>query len=170
MSKDYRRRRNRARRTIHTEIRSLTGSVVADILLGNGGAALIDTTTGNQMVSVLTYDVGSHDDVSNLTTFSETGAQKLVLNSLESAYKYITNVRAEHHGFATAALDIDYPSNWLGEIRAHVSPLGLVDVQGDDLDFTKTGHREIIAHRGSSEDMQRVEVISDGTGTASFKC
>lgn len=143
---------------------------MAEILLGGGGSALVDTTTGNQALTISTYDVGVHDDRSNLTTYSTTGAQKVVLSSMEPSYKTITKVSAEHHGFATAVLDIDYPSNWLGEIHSLVSPLGHLEVSGKDLEYTKTSDKEINASRGPAENRQRVDVISDGTGSAIFRC
>lgn len=143
---------------------------MAEILLGNGGSALVDTTTGNQVLTVSTYNVGAHDNSSYLMTYSKTGAQKVVLTSMEPSYKTITKLSAEHHGFATATLDIDYPANWLGEVHGLVSPLGNLQVSGNDLEYTKTSDKEIFAYRGPAIDRQRVDVISDGTGSAVFRC
>lgn len=174
ISADYFKRRDRVLRAVHTEIRSLTGSVTAEILLGHGGYTLVDTTTGVQTLSVMTYGVGRYDEQSNLTTLSKTGTQYIVLTSLEKPDVPIWNLRAEHHALGTASLDVTYPSAWLGEIHAVASPFGHVSVSGGGLKYTRRDRDSIIAYRGPSqvarEDLNLVEVVSEGTGSASFKC
>lgn len=170
ISSDYLHRRHKAARAIHTEIRSLTGTVNAAILLGHGSYALVDTRTGAQVLSVMGSGMGRHDEVSNLTTYSNTGAQRVTMTSVDAADEPLTNLRAEHHSFATASLDITYPPVWLGKVHAIASLFGHVDVQGDNLEYIKQDGSEVIAYRGPVRHRQKVEAISDGTGRVSFKC
>jgi len=170
LSSEYLNRQHRAARPIHTRIRSLTGTVDATILLGHGGYAFVDTSTGSQVLSIVSSGIGQHDELSNLTTHSRTGAQKVTFVSLDGAYEPITNLRAEHRSLATGSLDIVYPSVWLGKVHATASLLGHLGVQGDDLKFIKQAKHEIIAYRGPVKNRQTVEVISDGTGRVNFKC
>lgn len=146
----------------------MTGSISADILLGDGGFAFVDSTLGTQVLNVLTYDVHLNGQTSNITTESTTGAQIINLQSMDGSF--ITDVHARHHTAATGSLEITYPSTWLGEVHVMSTILGRASLKGEDLDFTKEDENEIIAHRGTPTGRQRVEVISDGTGTASFKC
>ena len=154
---------------MYTEIRSVTGSVTADILLGHGSNALIDTTTGTQQLSIMAYDLSTSYEISNLTTYSRTGSQRVVLKPLDSAYDSITKLRAEHHSFLTASLDVQYPSLWLGEVHAEAT-LGRVDVTGQGLEYIKHGAREVVAHQGSLATLEVVQVICEGTGSSSFSC
>lgn len=170
LSSEYLHRHHRAARAIRSEIRSLTGTVNAEILLGHGGYALVDTTTGSQVLSVMASGIGRHDEISNLMTYSKTGAQTVVVTSLDPAYEPLTNLRAEHHSFATGPLDIIYPAAWLGKVHAAAGLFGHINVQGDDLEYVKQGKSEIIAYRGPVKGRQNVEVISDGTGSVKFRC
>lgn len=162
------RRRNKARRTIHTEIHSLTGSVCADILLGYGGYATVETTTGVQTLSIFTSGVGPEDETSNLTTTSSTGTQQVVLTSLESDKTPVSNIRGVHQSFGTASLNIIYSPSWVGKVHAAALPFGQVTVTGDDLKYTEKHTDEIVAYRGSGN-LTLTEVISKGTGNASFR-
>ena len=170
LSPEYLQRQHRAARPIHTKIKSLTGTVDAAILLGHGGYAFVDTTTGTQVLSIVPSGIGRHDELSNLTTHSKTGAQKVTFVSLDGAYEPITNLRAEHRSLATAPLDIAYPSVWLGKVHATTSLFGHLSVQGDDLEYIKQAKGEVIAYRGPVRNRQTVEIISDGTGSVNFKC
>lgn len=170
MTDGYLRRRKRAQRTIHTQIRSLTGSISAEILLGYGGSALVETTTGVQALSILTYGVGPGDNISSLTTTSGTGTQKVVLTSLESEHKRVSSIHGVHRSFGTASLDIVYSPSWVGQIHAAASPFGSVSVTGDNLKYTQKNIDNIVAYRGTGRNLTLTEVISEGTGSASFKC
>jgi len=170
LSPDYLHRRHRAARAINTEIRSRTGTVTADILLGHGSYALVDTFTGSQNLSVMASGVSRQDEPSDLKTYSKTGAQKVTVTPLDHASGAMTNLRAEHHSFATAPLDIIYPAVWLGKIHAVTSFVGRIAVEGHDLEYVKQGNTEIVAYRGPVGHRQTVEVISDGSGSASFRC
>lgn len=143
---------------------------MAEILLGNAGFARVDTAAGLQNLSVLTYGVGPEHETSNITTQSNSGPQKVVVSTLEPSYKPVSRLRALHHSFGTSSLDIVYPSAWLGEVHAAASLPGLVTVSGDDLRFTKQYENDITAYRGQDGNLTLVEVISEGTGSASFKC
>lgn len=164
----YLRRRNKAQRTIYTEIHSLTGSIYAEILLGYGGRATVETTTGVQTLSILTSGVGPDDEISNLTTTSGTGTQKVVLTSLDSKRTPVSNVRGVHQSLATASLDIVYSPYWIGKVHAAVTPFGTVTVTGDDLQYAEKQVDNILAYRGSGN-LTLTEVISKGTGNASFR-
>lgn len=157
-------------RAIFTEIRTVTGAVSAEILLGHGGYATVETVTGQQHLSILLYDVGPEDAVSNITTSSRTGQQRIVLQPLVQAIEPITNINAEHRGTATAALDIQYPAQWMGEIYGLASPLGNVEIEGSRLEFVRYSEHEKMAYRGSDISRHRVEAISIGTGSVSFMC
>ncbi|KAK5939375.1 hypothetical protein PMZ80_008679 [Knufia obscura] len=170
LSSAYLHRRHKAARAIHTEIRSLTGSVTAEILLGHGSFALVDTGTGTQILSILASGMGRHDEISNLTTYSKTGAQRVTLTSLGPTSDSLTNLRAEHHSFATASLDITYPAVWSGKVRAAAFLSNHLSVKGKDLEYVKQDDLELVAYRGPVKGRQTVEVISDGTGDLSFKC
>jgi hypothetical protein len=170
LSPQYRCQRHKVQRTIYTHIQSLTGNVVAEILLGHGGYARVDTAAGLQDLSILTYGVGPEDEPSNITTQSNSGAQKVVLTTLEPSYKTVSNVRGLHHSFGTSSLDVVYPSAWVGKVHAAASLPGLVSVSGDDLKFTRQYENDISAFRGGSRNLTLIEVISEGTGSASFKC
>lgn len=157
-------------RAIFTEIRTETGAVSAEILLGHGGYATVETVTGQQHLSVLLYDVGPEEAVSNITTSSRTGQQKIVLQPLVPSTEAITNIHAKHRGTATAALDIEYPSKWMGEIYALASPLGNVEIDGSELEFIRYTEHEKMAYRGADSSRHKVEAISIGTGSVSFMC
>lgn len=157
-------------RTIYTEIRSITGTVGAEILLGHGGSTLVDTGSGPQNLWILGSGIGPHDEMSNLTTISRTGLQKIILLSLEAPYKPISKLRAEHHTLGTASLDITYPSVWLGELHTIAAPFGRVAVSGDGLQFQRQEHDFVEAYRGLGDNFTLVEVISEGIGSASFRC
>lgn len=163
------RHRDKAQRTIFTEIHSLTGSICAEILLGHGGYAKIESTTGKQTLHILTSGVGPKDEVSNLTTTSGTGTQKVVLSSLDPERSAVSNIRGLHQSMATASLDIVYSPSWVGKVHAAVSPFGQVSVTGDDLNFAEQELDSIIAYRGSGRNLTLTEVISKGTGNASFR-
>lgn len=165
----YLRRRVRAQRTIHTEIRSLTGTISAEILLGYGGYAIVETTTGVQTLSILTSGVGPDDEISNLTTSSGTGTQKVVLTSLDSARKPVSNIRGLHQSFGTASLDVVYSPAWVGTVHAAALPFGQVSVVGDDLKYLEKDNDNIVAYRGSGRNLTLTEVISKGTGNAFFR-
>lgn len=169
ISDAYLRRRKRAQRTIYTEIHSLTGTICAEILLGYGGRATVESTTGVQSLSVLTSGVGPDDEVSNLTTTTGTGTQKVVLTSLDSEHIPVSSIRGVHQSFATASLDIVYSPAWVGRVHAAASPFGLVSVVGDDLEYTEKEADSIVAFRGSGRDLTLTEVISKGTGNASWR-
>lgn len=168
VSPEYLSRRKRTHRPIFTEIRTFTGSISADILLGNGGLAFVDSALGTQVLEVLTYDVYSQRETSNITTESTTGAQKINLRSIDKSF--ITDVRARHHVAATGSLDITYPATWLGEVHVVSTVLGRAIAEGDKLEYTRQDDIEVIAHRGGPTGGPSVEVVSDGTGIASFKC
>jgi len=170
LSSAYLHRRHRAARAIDTNIRSLTGTVNAEILLGHGGNASVDTSTGAQVLSVLTSGIGRHDEVSELKTYSKTGSQRLTLTSLHPESELLTNLRAEHHSFVTAQLDIVYPRVWLGKVHATASLPGHLAVSGSDLEYVKQGTSEITAYRGPVKNRQTVDVVSHGTGNANFQC
>lgn len=168
VSPEYLSRRQRAHRPIYTEIRTFTGSISAEILLGNGGLAFVDSALGAQVLEVLTYDVHSRGESSNITTESSTGAQKVNVRSIDGSF--ITNVNARHHAAATGSLDITYPNTWLGEVHVMSTIIGRAILEGENLDYTRKDDHEAVAHRGSPEGRHTIEVISDGTGIASFRC
>ena len=168
VNSEYIRRRGRTQRPIYTEIRSFTGSISAEILLGNGGMAFVDSTLGTQMLEILTYKVGGSGYVSNLTTSSTTGTQKIDVISLDQ--DHITDIRAEHRVTATGSMDITYPNTWLGEVHVISTPLGTVNVAGQNLDYKLNHKHEIIAHRGPAAERQKIEIICEGTGSAAFRC
>lgn len=170
LSPTYRCQRRKVQRTIYTHIQSLTGNVVAEILLGNAGFARVDTAAGLQNLSVLTYGVGPEHETSNITTQSNSGPQKVVVSTLESSSKAVSRLRALHHSYGTSSLDIVYPSAWVGQVHAAASLPGLVSVRGDNLRFTKQCENDITAYRGEDGNLTLVKVISEGTGSASFKC
>lgn len=170
VSRDYVNRKHKARRTIFTNIKTLTGTVNADILVGHGGSASVKTNTGSQSLSIMTFGVGPKDAVSNLTTSSGTGSQQVALSSLDLPNAPITNLQANHHGLTTATLNIQYPAQWYGEIHAVSMPMGNVHVQGRDLVYTKNGEFEVIAHRGSYLNTRTIKIVSEGTGSIQFSC
>lgn len=170
LSPEYLHRRHRAARCINTEIRSLTGTVTAELLLGHGSCAVVDTSTGSQILSVMASGIRRQDELSDLKTYSRTGAQNVTVTSLDSALEPMTNLRAEHHSFATAPLNIVYPAVWLGRVHAIASLRGHLGVEGDNIEYVKQGNTEIIAYRGPVRGRQTIEVISDGTGSVSFQC
>lgn len=163
-------RRQVPSRAIFTEIRTVTGAISAEILLGHGGYADIETVTGQQHLSLLLYDVGPDDVASNITTSSRTGQQRIVVQPLVPSITPITNINAQHRGTATAALNLDYPRQWNGEIYALASPLGNVEIDGSQLEFTRYSEHEKMAYRGSASSRHRVDAISIGTGSVSFIC
>lgn len=165
----YLRRRHKARRTIYTEIHSLTGTIFAEILLGYGGCALVETTTGPQTLSIWTSGVGPDDEISNLTTTSGTGTQKITLTSLDSDRIPVSSIRGIHQSLATATLDIIYSPHWVGKVHAAASPFGVVSVIGDDLKYIEKDRDNVVAYRGSERNLTLTEVISKGTGDASFR-
>ncbi|KAK6375404.1 hypothetical protein LTR64_003527 [Lithohypha guttulata] len=157
-------------RAIYTELRTLTGTVTAEILLGDGACASVSTVTGLQDITILAYDMGPNDPISNLTTDSRTGEQKVRLTSLGSSYETITNIRAHHRVAGTAAMNIVYPSNWYGEVYALTSPLGNIEMQGGELRYLQNNNGEKLAYRGRERSGQMVEIISIGTGSVKFIC
>lgn len=170
VSSEYLLRNHRAQRCFRTTVRSWTGSIFAEILLGYGGSALVYTTVGAQTVSVIGQGLGPADEISNLTTLSNSGPQKVVLTSIGPAAIPLSNLRAEHHVLGTGSMDITYPTNWQGEVHANASPVGQIEVDGEGLVYTQGRHQEVRAHRGSSHAPNSVEIISEGTGSIAFKC
>ena len=161
-------RRSHAR-TIFTEIHSVTGSVTAEVLLANGGRANVETTTGSQMLSVLTSRIGPHDPISNLTTTARTGVQNIAVSSLDG--KPITKLRGDHRSTHTGSLEVTYPSGrgWSGAVHAKAKTWGSVSVTGEGLNYEKQDQRDVKATRGNPP-FEIVEVISEGTGSVVFRC
>lgn len=170
VSQAYLRRRDRAQRTFQTTLSSITGTVNAEILLGHGGAAFVDTTFGSQSLSIIGQGLGPMDQISNLTTLSRTGSQKIIVTSLDPSPVHLTHLRSEHHVVGSASMDISYPSTWQGEVHAIGSPIGSIVVEGDGLEYKMSSNVEIIARRRYSNITTTVDIINDGTGSISFRC
>lgn len=163
-------RKERSLRPIHTEIRTVQGSVYGRILLGNGGYASVDSVTGAQDLRVYMYEAGVDNQVSELITRSHIGNQVVALTNFGGLDSTISSLKAEHRSLGTANLDLQYSHAWKGEIHAVCSAVGRLEVQGDGrLVFDKKDEHEVLAHKGQDTHRNTVDVISDGTGSICFK-
>ena len=163
-------RREKSLRPIHTEIKTVEGSVYGRILLGNGGYASVDSVTGVQDLRVYVYKAGVDDEVSELITRSHIGDQVVALTNFGGWESSIDSLKAEHHSFGTANLDLQYSHAWKGVVHAVSSAVGHLEVQGDaGLVFEKKEEHEVLAHKGKDTHQYTIDVISDGTGSTCFK-
>lgn len=170
VSQAYLRRRRRAQRVFQTTISSLAGTVTAEILIGHGGSALVDTTFGSQSLSIIGQGLGPMDEISNLTTLSRTGVQRIIVTSINPASIPVAHLHSQHKVFGAASMDINYPSNWQGEVQAVAAPVGNLVVEGDGLEYRSGSDLEVVARRRYSNVTTTVQIVNEGTGDIVFRC
>lgn len=154
-------------RTFETSISTQSGSVSGSIVAGNGGATTIETTSGSIRLTVHVLDLGPKGKTSRLETVSGSGSQTLTVAS--SSSHDLRNLEAMHLVKSSASLRVDYPRRWLGKLHMKSMGSGSMRASGSGLEFAEDGNREKYAWRGSG-DLNEVELVLQGSGSARFSC
>lgn len=126
---------------------------------------MVETTTGSQKLSILTFDAGFHDSPSNLSTSSHTGSQNILVTALNN--KPVTNLWTTHQSHFTGDLEVFYPPSWFGKLGIR-SAIGSFTVEGKDFMIDKNDKFQLNAHRGLAN--SSVSINSLGTGRVRFVC
>lgn len=145
ISESWWRRKDRALRSIRTEIKTVQGNVYARVLLGDGGSASVYSVSGAQDLRIYVYNTDVSDNVAELITTSHIGDQLVAVTSFGSLDSTISSLKAQHSSLGTANVDLQYSHAWRGELHALVSDVGHLDVQGAArLVFDKKDVKEVL--------------------------
>lgn len=153
-------------RTLDIQLSTKSGSIGGSVLAGNGGRTEISTHSGSQSVTFHTVGVSKGNETSQVSTSTISGSQhvKIVSSSTED----VRAIRARHVSSGSGSLGVEYPSQWMGKVHAHVGGSGSVWVSGTDLN-KQGGGKDVYAWRGEG-DLNEVEVYGKGSGSLRFSC
>ncbi|KAL2425968.1 hypothetical protein ABEF95_008104 [Exophiala dermatitidis] len=156
-------------RILQTDISTHSGSVIGNVIVGNGGSLRIDTHSASVSVDVFTFGVSEHHAPSNISTSTQSGSQNIQVIAPSGSTEAVRAIDASHTVLGSGSMNIHYPSEWEGTVHIPQQGSGYISASGDGLLVRKESGRELFGYKGQKEG-RKVEIFEQGSGSVRFRC
>ncbi|KAJ4511638.1 hypothetical protein HRR83_004324 [Exophiala dermatitidis] len=156
-------------RILQTDISTHSGSVIGNVIVGNGGSLRIDTHSASVSVDVFTFGVSEHHAPSNISTSTQSGSQNIQVIAPSGSTEAVRAIDASHTVLGSGSMNIHYPSKWEGTVHILQQGSGYISASGDGLLVRKESGREIFGYKGQKEG-RKIEIFEQGSGSVRFRC